>query len=191
MASAKEELRGRLLRQRGALAPRERSAIDDAIARHVLSLPEFHDARVVLCYLSMDSEVETRDVIEASWRAGKVVALPRVMGAHSMRWYRVDGPDGLAALERSPFGVLEPVADSAREVAPDAVTLVLVPGLAFDRVGQRLGYGGGFYDVFLADFVGPSIGLCRSAALIETLPCTEPHDLPVQKVVTERGVVGA
>ena len=191
MARAKEELRRWLRRQRDALAPHERREVDDAIARHVASLPEFHDATVVLCYLAMGSEVETRGIIEASWRAGKVVALPRVMGAHRMRWYRMDGPDGLAALERSPFGVLEPAADPTREVVPDAAALAIVPGLAFDREGQRLGYGGGFYDAFLADFVGPSLGLCRSAALVETLACTEPHDLPVRKVVTERGVVGA
>lgn len=185
----KGELRRRLLRQRDALPQDVRQAADEALCRHVLALPAFRDAPVVLSYLSMGSEVETRRIIDAAWQAGKVVALPRVVGPRVLRWYRVGGPSGLASLERSAFGVLEPADDPACEVVPDMPALALVPGLAFDRRGFRLGYGGGFYDVFLSGFAGASLGLARSVSLLDELAVREAHDLPVRQVVTERGVV--
>ena len=97
--------------------------------------------------------------------------------------------DSLDCLERSSFGVEEPPADPAREVTPrDFHTPVaLVPGLAFDREGYRLGYGGGFYDTFLPTFPGTSMGLCRAAQLADHLP-HEDYDMPVDEVVTEHGL---
>lgn len=185
----KRRLRARLLRQRDAADVHERRAIDRAICQRLCSLMEFQGAAVVLSYLSMGSEVETRGIIDAAWHAHKVVALPRVAGRQSLHWYRVDGPSELATLERSAFGVLEPAANPAREVVPDASALAVVPGLSFDHAGYRLGYGAGFYDVFLRTFPGSSVGLCRSGTLVDALRVIEPYDVPVQQVVTEREIV--
>lgn len=172
---------------RQALALEERETIDATIARQVLSLGAWKRASMVYSYLSFGAEVDTRSLLQAAWDAGKVVALPRcTRGSRHMQWYAVRTLDNL---EKSPLGVEEPVPSLCDDVAatgtPDAVALV--PGLAFDEHGYRLGYGGGYYDTFLPEFVGTSIGLCRSNTLFDALPLLEAHDAPVDLVVTESG----
>ena len=183
--TGKNKLRQYFKVLRAGLPEGERRAIDAAITGNVAALPEFVEADGVFTYLSFGAEVDTRELIERAWAQGKTVALPRVVpGTRQMRWYAVES---FAGLECSPFGVEEPVADPAREVAPAdfRAPIALVPGLAFDREGYRLGYGGGFYDTFLPAFPGISIGLCRTAQCLDRLP-HDAHDVPVSLVVTDR-----
>lgn len=184
----KAQMRAHFKAVREGLIPGERHAVDEAIARNVTTLPELATADGVFTYLSFGAEVDTRALIECAWEAGKTVCLPRVVsGTREMRWYAVESLDGLI---RSPFGVEEPSDDSFREMRPAdfAAPVALVPGLAFDREGFRLGYGGGFYDVFLPAFPGASIGLCRGCQLVESLPFCDAHDVPVDIVCTEGGL---
>lgn len=186
----KRELRHHFIDVRRELGAEARAAADAAIASRVTSLAEYADASAVLTYLSIWDEVETRGIIRDAWSRGKVVALPRcVPHTRLMRWYRVESLDGL---ERSKFGVLEPMADPAAELDPNAASraLAIVPGLTFDARGYRLGYGGGFYDTFLAGFGGASVGICREAQLSAAGELAlDAHDLPVQVVVTEAQVI--
>lgn len=188
----KRELRHHFIDVRRELGVEARAAAGAAIASRVTSLAEYADARVVLTYLSIGDEVQTRGIIRDAWSRGKVVALPRcVPHSRRMRWYRVESLDGL---ERSKFGVLEPVADAAAELDPNATpqALAIVPGLTFDARGYRLGYGGGFYDTFLAGFGGTAVGVCREAQLSASGELAiDAHDLPVQMVVTEAQVIRA
>jgi 5-formyltetrahydrofolate cyclo-ligase len=186
----KRELRQHFLVVRRDLGVEARAAAGAAIASRVTSLAEYADARVVLTYLSIGDEVQTRGIIRDAWSRGKVVALPRcVPHSRRMRWYRVESLDGL---ERSKFGVLEPMADPTAELDPNAASnaLAIVPGLTFDARGYRLGYGGGFYDTFLAGFGGTSVGICREAQLSASGELAiDAHDLPVKVVVTEAQVI--
>ena len=190
----KQRLRTQLKAMRRGLGPSLRAEADAAVARRVRELPEWGRAGVVLAYLSVRDEVDTRTLVGDAWEAGKVVAAPRVTGPRELAWYRVEPGD---ALETSRLGIEEPVARSDRLVdvvglAPDA--LALVPALAFDEKGYRLGYGGGFYDAFLARFPGVSVGLAREAALVPSLGALgalEPHDRPVDLVVSESRTIGA
>lgn len=181
-------LRAHFKRVRRELGEARRTAADVRIEANVLALPAFVEAEVLLAYLDFGSEVRTRGIIQAAWDAGKVVALPWcVPGTHEMRWYRVTSFD---ALVRSPLGVEEPVPDPANEQLLDTGQrmLALVPGLTFDAAGYRLGYGGGFYDTFLAGFRGVSVGLCRETTLSRDLRAVgviDEHDLPVDLVVSE------
>lgn len=187
--TVKSEMRRRLRRERACLAGEVREATDAAIAGRVRLLDAWRSAGVVYAYLSFGAEVDTRTLIGEAWREGKAVALPRcVPGTRRMRWFVVDSLEGL---QRSPLGVEEPVARASCEVSPegDARSLALVPGLAFDLRGFRLGYGGGYYDGFLCGFLGASVGLCRYAFLMEDLGAhglLEAHDAAVDVVVTER-----
>ena len=189
---AKKELRRQMKALRNGLDTQERERVDGAICRNLLSLDAFRRADVVLPYLSFGTEVDTRGFIACALDCGKIVALPRVVeGERHMRWYRIFGLEGL---ERSALGVEEPPVDPVREVDPLASSraLAIVPALTFDAQGYRLGYGGGFYDAFLAAFPGVSAGLCRSVQFLDDLQALgviEPHDLPVDVVVTEQCLV--
>lgn len=184
----KDSLRVAFKQKRLALSSEERASIDAAIAQRVFELSEFRDAQLVATYLSFGAEVETRGIIERAWQEGKTVALPRcVPASRSMRWYTIDSLDGL---ERHAFGMQEPAEDPAREVdlAVYKGALAIVPALAVDIQGYRLGYGGGYYDAFLAEFSGVSVGLCREVQVVEDLAALgarERYDIPVDLVITE------
>ena len=190
--TTKQQLRTQLKAMRRGLGPSRRAEADAAVARHVLELPEWGRAGVVLTYLSVRDEVDTRALVRAAWEAGKVVAAPRVVGPRELAWYRVESDD---ALETSRLGIEEPVACDSRLVGVCGLpqdALALVPALAFDERGYRIGYGGGFYDAFLAHFPGISVGLAHEGALVSSLGALgvlEPHDRPVDLVVSERRVV--
>ena len=148
----KRSMRKHLLEQRAGLGEAERERMDWDIAQAVLGTVWGQSAQTVYTYLSFGSEVDTRRLIREAWDARKTVALPWcVPHARDLRWFAVDTFDGLV---RSKLGIEEPVPDPAREVdvKGDASSLALVPALTFDRAGYRLGYGGGFYDGFLAGF---------------------------------------
>ena len=184
----KRRLRKRFKQLRRDLGEDGRAAADAGIEANVLALPEFAESEVLLTYLDFGPEVRSRGIIQAAWDAGKVVALPWcVPGTHDMRWYRATSFD---ALVRSKLGVEEPVPDAANEqlLGTGEHMLALVPGLTFDGTGRRLGYGGGFYDTFLAMFEGVSVGLCREVAWSQDLRAEgviDAHDLPVQIVVSD------
>lgn len=187
----KSQIRAYFKAVREALPAGERCVIDGAIARNVAGLPEFATADGVFTYLSFGAEVDTRELVQRAWEAGKTVCLPRVVpGTREMHWYAAESLDGLV---RSSFGVEEPPDDPSREVRPAdfAHAVALVPGLAFDRAGFRLGYGGGFYDTFLPSFPGVSIGLCRACQLVDVLPVRDDHDVPVDLTCTEEGIRNA
>ena len=212
VAQEKNELRKRLRAERKALDADYRMRVDAEIVRKTCEQPVYREADAIFSYFSIGSEVDTRMIIRDALEQGKLVAIPRVVpGTRTMEWYRIDDFEGL---EKSSFGVLEPVADPARLVVPPRVdvdtaadtdagaaaavatgetnvnargmrAIALVPGLAFDAQGFRLGYGAGFYDVFLSSFAGASIGLCRKRFLSpEPLPCDD-FDLPVDMLMTD------
>ena len=186
--TSKRELRSYLKHLRSSLTSSKRAGIDHAIAEWVMASDAWGRSPLVYTYLSFGDEVDTRELIAAAFAAGKRVALPRVVGPRLMRWFEVVD---LVNLETNRYGIEEPPLDECREVdplgIPDAVALV--PGLAFDRGGYRIGYGGGFYDGFLVGFRGVSVGLCRTISYFDALPLLESHDHAVTIVVREASQV--
>lgn len=194
MAIDKTALRNLLKERRSQLDPELRRIMDTRIRDGVLKSEEWAAARVVLTYLSIGDEVGTRMLIKAALEAGKMVALPRVVGPQQMTWYLVESMEEITTpgvLEKSSFGIEEPRADESRQVPaavisgtrPSETVVALVPGLAFDARGYRIGYGGGYFDTFLREFTGVSLGLCRRAFYLSELPGIEAHDMPVTRVV--------
>ena len=187
MKDSKASLRDEMRKRRADMSDSERAVSDAAICDRVCTLPRFREAEVVFAYLSFGSEVDTRGVIDRAWAAGKTVALPRCASSRRMRWFYVEDYEGL---EKSSFGPLEPLVDEGRELHPAdcANAIALVPGLAFDESGFRLGYGGGYYDAFLSDFPGFSVGLCRRSQLVANLAdygAVLAFDRPVDVVVSD------
>ena len=186
---AKDGLRKELKELREKLGAEERGRIDAAIAGHVKNLPQYAVASHVFTYLSVGDEVDTREIIRDAWSQGKTIAVPRcVPGTRTMEWHVIEGFDNL---EPGSFGIEEPPADPGTLIDPASagpLDIALVPALSFDAHGFRLGYGGGFYDVFLPTFAGIPIGLCRNAQMSSVPLPTDITDVPVPIVVTETGI---
>ena len=183
ITEAKARLRAEATARRDALPDREaRSA---RIHEALLALPEWAGARTISTYVGVGAEVATLPLIEAALAQGKRVAVPRVEGG-SLTLYRIEAPSELAP---AAFGLLEPGREFRRKnrrLVSTEVHLFLVPGLAFDRNGGRLGYGKGYYDALLGRVKAriPTIGVAFEAQLIDEVPMGE-TDVRVGSVITE------
>ncbi len=146
-----------------------------------------HASKVAL-YHPLGNEVDTSAVFSDLISLGKRVFFPRVCGS-DLRFFEVSGPENLSP---GSFGVAEPPAESAREIAVSDLELMVVPGICFDRFGSRIGYGKGFYDRAMGELSGEKV--CAAAYSFQfvdfELP-TEPHDRRVGFVATEHGVFRA
>ncbi len=137
----------------------------------------YKQAKTVYGYLPYNQEVRTVPILERALRDGKRVAVPKVYGDTMKFIYMED----LSLTEKSTMGIPEPVEDGP--VADDETALVLMPGVAFTENGDRIGYGGGYYDRFLsAEPDHPTLALCYDFQIVESLP-TEEFDIPVDQVL--------
>lgn len=137
----------------------------------------YRNAKTIYGYLPYNQEVRTTPILERALQDGKQVAVPKVYG-EEMRFIALED---LTQVEKGYAGIPEPIADGP--VADDPKALVLMPGLAFDAQGHRIGYGGGFYDKFLAAETGhPTVALCYDFQLLDKLE-TEEFDVPVDLVL--------
>lgn len=139
--------------------------------------PLYQNAKTIYGYLPYNQEVRTIPMLEQALRDGKRIAVPKVFGEEMKFIYL----DDLSKIEKGYCGIPEPVSDGP--VADDSTALVLMPGLAFDTQGHRIGYGGGFYDKFLAaEPSHPTIALCYDFQMVDHLE-TEEFDVPVDCVL--------
>ena len=138
---------------------------------------QYNEAKTIYGYLPYNQEVRTVPILEQAIADGKRVAVPKVYG-DEMRFIYLDD---LTAVAESDMGIPEPVCDDP--VAKDTTALVLMPGVAFDKEGHRIGYGGGFYDKFLAAEPNhPTVALCYDFQVLPKLE-TEEFDIPVDAVI--------
>lgn len=173
----KKELRKQLLTQRRGLDINYRLERDIMIYNSLMELPVIAEAETVFTYVSSEIEVDTILFIEEMLNCGKTVAVPKCEGKE-MRFYAIDS---LADLDTGAYGILEP--KDTEEITEYRRSVCITPALAFDKRGFRIGYGGGYYDRFLKNYTGVSVGICYEDFIRETV--TEEYDLPVNIVVTE------
>lgn len=181
----KAALRRSILKQRIALSGREEK--DRAICRHILSLPQWARAQSIYLYLSVKGEPDTTALIKAAWAAGKEVLAPVCgPGEGQMSFFPFKS---FESLRPGRWGILEPAPgpQGPRAPVPGEKALCLVPGLAFDRTGTRLGYGKGYYDRFLAAGRMDTAGMCYEEFFLDSLPAGS-HDKKVGLVATEAGI---
>jgi 5-formyltetrahydrofolate cyclo-ligase len=185
---AKRVLRMQMIAAREALDADVRAAASIRIAQSVGALASFRAARCVLLTLPYRSEWDTRLLLDAALAAGKDVALPRVNDA--TRMLEMHLVSDVARDTASGYrGIPEPLANLPL-VPRDAIDWVLVPGVAFDLVGRRLGYGGGFYDrlLLLLPPATPRVAGAFVMQVVARVPAA-PHDLAVQQIVTEQRIL--
>lgn len=185
---AKAELRARMKAARAALTDRaERSG---RIWDRASSLPEMIAARTLLCYLDVRTEVQTRAFLPPLAERGVNVAVPYCVG-DELHLFHFERPDELVV---GTFGVLEPHGDlrsqTAKQIAPGRVDVAFIPGVAFDRVGNRLGYGRGYFDRLLSQLRPDAlrIGLAFACQVVTEVP-VEAHDEHLDGLITEDEVV--
>jgi 5-formyltetrahydrofolate cyclo-ligase len=183
-AYAKRELRKRMESVRNVL-PRSAHAERSARACNALiALSEFADARTVAGYKALRKELDPSQVLQLAAAQGKRVVLPRVVDDTLVFQLVTAGEE----LVENDWGILEPP-ESAEVVAPGEIDLVLVPALALDLRGYRIGYGKGFYDrVLPAMQRACSVGLCYDFQLLAEVP-NEDHDVPLKRVVSDARTV--
>ncbi len=183
----KSRLRGEAKMRREAHPESERIAKSGRIAEKLFSLPEFKKAKTILFYASTKHEVHTHEMIVRALLQGKRVAVPLTdMKCHCLHLSEVKSLGDLAA---GRFGILEPTKETFRPVQPGEVDLVIVPGIAFDSHGNRIGYGMGFYDSLLRQMRhAKAIALAFEFQVVDEIPA-EAHDVRVHHVVTEERVI--
>ncbi len=182
-AEEKQALRRTMRQLRRELTPESCAESDRKIQDRVLALPEWQAARHVFLYYAVKAEVDTQALLQAAWQNGKTVYLPQCGRQGHMQAMQTDG---LQQLQAGAYGIPEPA--SGQVLDPEVDCLVIVPGLAFDRTGHRLGQGGGYYDRWLGAYSGFFLGLCREKMLLEAVP-REAHDRPMDMIVTETEIL--
>lgn len=174
---SKDEIRRATRARRAALPARTREAAGRIIGRRVLEISQVREAKGILVYASTEHEVPLQDLTDHLLATGRRVLLPR------LRPTGIEVAEARGPLSPGPHGILEPEGPS---IETEGIEVVLVPGIAFDKGGNRLGNGGGAYDRFLATSDAHRIGIGFACQLVARIPA-EPHDVRMHRIITEEG----
>ncbi len=184
----KRIIRKEILKKRDEISPDVKAKKNLLIKQRLFSLPEFIAAKTVFFYASFRSEVETLSMIKESLEMGKDVVLPNAdRERHRLRLYKIKD---ISELSPGYMKIPEPSLGDERLVHLENIELVIAPGAAFDYSGNRLGYGGGYYDILLSESKRkiPIIALAYEEQLVDTIP-SETHDIKVHMIVTDKRVI--
>ncbi|MGI5901771.1 MAG: 5-formyltetrahydrofolate cyclo-ligase [Desulfitobacteriia bacterium] len=183
----KETARSSRLQCRKSLTTEERHLKSMAIQKIVFSLPGYKDSSTVMVYLDFQEEVETTAIAENILETGKRLIIPFCQGQEILPCQIVDLTRDI---QKGKFGIREPRAGRLNPVDPREIDLVLVPGVAFDSQGNRVGFGRGYYDRFLPQLRADTllVGLAFSCQMAEKIEVEE-HDVRMSLIVTEDGII--
>ena len=171
----KKELRQTVLKQMKKLSGKEKEQADNWLIQHLLNSAAYQKAQVIATYLSMPHEVSTAAFIEQAQLDGKRVLVPKTYGQGRMIFVNYDE----SHLQKSSFGLMEPMSEEA--VEKTEIDLIHVPGVVFNSQGFRIGYGGGYYDRYLAGYTGASISTIYAVQQAEFTPAQ--HDVAVKELL--------
>ncbi len=180
----KKQLRQQFLQKRDSLNLLDAQAKSHEITQRLLLLSEYQEAQDILVYLAFKNEISTKVIIIDAWQKNKRILIP--VCQPSDKSLLLSELHSFGELTSGTWNIPEPKKEYLRPIDPQKVDLAIIPGLAFDFSGYRLGYGGGYYDRFLPKLLAtcPKIALAYDFSLAEFLP-HETHDIPVDCIVTE------
>lgn len=184
-SKTKSEFRNYISKKRDTLSCSEKNKKDNNIYKSIINSDLFMKSKVLFIYISFGNEVDTHKIIEYALDSGKEICVPKVISRlKGMRALKINN---LKELEVSNYGILEPK-DNAEEVFLENMDLAIIPGLAFDLKGGRIGYGGGFYDRFFSNTNASirKIALAYELQILDGLPL-EDHDITIDGIITENG----
>lgn len=184
---SKDELRRAASRAMASLGPASIAELSARVEARLAELKEYRTARTIACYVATKGEVQTESIIKGAMGRGAKVIVPVVLDGSRLLFSELkDYDDELAP---STFGILEPKPEFFRPVPLERADLVLVPVVAWDEKGRRLGHGRGYFDRALSGpLEGEKMGLALEAQRVEEIPA-EAHDVPLDAIVTDRRVL--
>lgn len=186
MAEKKESMRKEMLETLANLDAEERAKISEQLATNLTKTDLWKNATRIGIYLSFGNEWETRKIIEKAWAEGKKIAIPKTIPkTKAMEFYQIDD---YSQVQKGHFDIEEPLIEEAKFVEKDSINLLVVPGLVFSKDGYRIGFGGGYYDRFLTDFIHPTVSLVSEKQLRNSIPINQ-YDLPVHYLITEERII--
>lgn len=176
----KSDIRLSMKQVKRCITPEQRQDFSEKIRHYVEQMPEFRTAKTILLYHSLADEVDTSSFLNR-WKQKKRLLLPVVKGEDlAICDYNTEN------MKTGSFGILEPEGIELEDLS--SIDMVIVPGVAFDRKGNRLGRGKGYYDRLLPRLKSYKIGICYDCQIIDRIPADE-HDIPMDHIVTESGVI--
>ena len=183
LAEQKQALRAAVRARSRTLDDAYQQTASAAICRHLTAQSAYQNAAVVLAFVGTKLEIDTEALLRSVWADGKTLCVPRCREGHLMDLCAIRSYDDL---ESGAYGILEPKADCPLVPAQD-IDFAVIPCVTFDRSGNRLGQGGGYYDRFLPQLTCPTFLVCREKLVVEHVP-TQAHDCRCDYLVTENGV---
>jgi 5-formyltetrahydrofolate cyclo-ligase len=182
----KKQLRRQLKEELSALSLPLYEHWSFQIAQQLYKDEFWEKAATVAITISRFPEVDTWQIIRKAWEQGKRIVIPKCEAKSRTMDFRE--LTVFSQLESVYFGLLEPIVSETSSVPAEEIDLVIVPGAAYARSGYRLGFGGGYYDRFLANYHGNTLSLAFEKQLINSLPI-ERHDIPVRKIISNKEVI--
>lgn len=182
----KSTLRKEILNKRKNLPKEEIENTSTILCNKIINHPKYNEATIILAYMAQDGEIDLNTLIDDAINKNKKVYIPKVLGKHKMEFYKYTNKNDL---EISNFGILEPKEKEPLQISDKDQIFVVVPGVAFDKSGNRIGYGGGFYDSYLSTILKKynssvyTLAPCHNFQLVDLIN-SEDLDIPVMEVIT-------
>lgn len=186
MREEKVRLRKQIIEHMNSLSEERYTTLSEQIAFSLYAQKEWAEAKTIGITLSMENEVNTYPIIEKAWEEGKKVVVPKCnKETRTMSFRKISNFD---QLETVYMNLREPILALTEEVNADEIDLQIVPGVAYTERGERIGYGGGYYDRYLVHYKGKTLSLAYSFQMVDHIP-VEPFDKNIEKIITEKGTM--
>lgn len=183
MKEEKKKLRTEILQRMNTLSEEQYTTLSEKIADSLYKQREWIEAKTIGITLSMEREVDTYAIIEKAWEEGKAIVVPKCnRETRTMTFRQITS---FEQLETVYMNLREPAPSMTEEIVAEEIDLLVVPGVAFTRKGERVGYGGGYYDRYLVNYKGKALSLIFGFQIVAHIP-VEPFDKNVQRIITEK-----
>lgn len=181
----KKDIRETIIAQLKEMSSEEFEKQCQLLANQLFSTEEWKKATTIGITIAHAHEINTIPIIEQAWKEGKRVAVPRCIPSEKRMDFRY--LEHLNQLEKSHYDLLEPLVDETEAASPEEIDYLIVPGVAFDASGYRIGYGGGYYDRYLQAYKGATVSLLFTNQLLKQIPIEE-YDVPVDSLILPNGM---
>ena len=181
----KDHIRQTIKQKRLALSSNEVQRRSRSVFQRLMKSNFYQNAQSIACYVSVQNEVDTHNLIQIALKNGKQIGVPVTDPDGHMAFQAISSLDILHPVH---FGLLEPPRDANTEIPPESFDLILLPGLAFDDRGNRIGSGGGYFDRFLSTIPAHTAALSYDFQILDQIP-TDSHDIRLDYIITESRVI--